>query len=79
MNGKIHLLGKATPSRLGERWLFHLIQRNKHKELSKIRKQKNKFQLKEQGKTSGKKKTLMKRQSVGEIQTTELSCTVLLA
>lgn len=39
-NIKGHLLHKATLSRLGE-WLFYLTNVNKHRESSKIRKQRN--------------------------------------
>ena len=37
-----------------ERWLFHLVSRNQHRESSKMRKKRNMFQTKEQDKTSGK-------------------------
>lgn len=39
-NNKVHLLHKASPSRLGE-WLFYLTNVHKHRESSKIRKQRN--------------------------------------
>ena len=49
LNYKVHLLHKATPSRLGKIAVMPNI--NKHRESSKTRKERNMFQMKEQGKT----------------------------
>uniref|UniRef100_A0A9L0SWW7 Complex 1 LYR protein domain-containing protein n=1 Tax=Equus caballus TaxID=9796 RepID=A0A9L0SWW7_HORSE len=58
LNNKFHLLRKATPSRLGE-IPVSLIHRNKPTGSSKMRRQRNMFQTKEQDKNP-RRKTLMK-------------------
>lgn len=51
LNNKFHLLHKTTPSR--QRCNFYINYRNKDRESSKVKRQRNMFQVKED-KTSGK-------------------------
>ena len=53
MNGNIHLLHKATTSRLGE---VDISSNTEKLSQEKMKKQKNMFQIKEKDKTSGEKK-----------------------